>query len=618
VRAEPGTTVGAGLPRPLEAIMKHDQGSRRHGVLIARIAFACGAILLIPGAGTAPQVESDELPEVFPAEAKADSKAALELKKAEDELKRAEEMYDKKSIKKARLEEVRRKLLELKVSALEEEVLRGEIGLAKSYLAGAEERADSASQVEENGVLARQMELKGVNIRNWKISEGLTLQQATFGLERADSRLKVYLKYTKPKRERDEQDLKQALDEGEAAQRLALAASPDEDGAKALPTQAVQQMSSPREAKSEWRKLAERRLKQRITAIRNELSPARLKIKSHEDHLNLTGKLHEKGLITESQFNKEKLALQNVKDFLKEMQCKLEELRQSPLNATAVKAAKNPVTIVDAPQEAGALITLKGIAREKGTGRPIEGAYISLGAAISIDGHEIAKSDKDGHYEFVDLPEAEEYSLVGNLYSNEPYFVTSARVKPVKKGEKTVNLDLDFVRGIPFRVRVLDKATGKRLLDHKTGKPVNGGIYYFPVIPNNPYKREVWGDSMAQETGAIVDAFHESYDFDDDGEYRGPVLPGPGVLCLTIGARPINLKSIDRKPVFFFPDGKDAVRILSQEKPPISAVMVPIQGASKSLAISLNRYTAVIAINPKEDAKEVSYEIKLDQAEALK
>lgn len=583
--------------------MRHDEGDRRNAAWIARFAFACGSILIFPGAGLTSQVEKDEKPKERTIKVQADAKTAEDFKKAEQDLKWAEEMYAKQSIEEVRLEEARRKLLELKVSALEEEILRGRINLARSDLARAKERVDWAKQMEENGGHAK----------NWTILEEQSLHQTEFELEQAEANLMVYMRYTRPKMEIAER----FLDEGEAAQRLALAASRNGDGAKAPPIQAVRETSPPKQTKSEWQKLAERRLEQRISALRNEVSLPRPEVKWHKDQVDFTRKLREIGYVTESQFNKEKLALQNLKDHLKEMQGKIEKLRQSPSKATQGQPLKNQATIVDAPQAAAATITLKGIAREKGTGQPVEGVWISLGAGISLHENR-AVTDKDGRYEFVDLPKAEEYSLIGHPKPNDPYFITSSRVKSTNEDEKTVNLDLDFVRGIPFRLRVLDKATGKALLNPATGRPFPGVIHYFPVTPNDPYKREVWGYSQTQENGVAAGAFGESYAVDQDGEYHGVVLPGPGVLCFSTSAWAINGKGLDHKPSFFFPDGKDAVRILSQEKPPVSAIMVRIPGASKSLGIGLNQYDTVIAINPKDDAKEVVYDVRIDQPDAQK
>ncbi|WP_406698394.1 hypothetical protein V5E97_05980 [Singulisphaera sp. Ch08] len=583
--------------------MRHDEGDRRNAAWIARFAFACGSILIIPGAGQTPQAESGEKSKVRPTEVQAAAKTAEDFKKAEQDLKYAEEMYAKQHIEEARLEEARRKLLELKVSALEEEILRGKISLARSDLARAEDRVDLARQMQENGGHAE----------NWMTLEKVSLQQVKFRLEEAEIMLQVYMKYTRPRME----IAKQFLDEGEAAQRLALAALRNEDGAKVPPTHAVRETSPPKQAKSEWQKLAERRLEQRIAALRNELSLSRPEVKWHEDQVDFTRKLREIDYVTESQFSKEKLALQNVKDHLKEMQGKIEGLRQLPPEATQSKPFKNQVTIVDAPQAAAAIITLKGIAREKGTGQPVEGAWISLGAGISLHANGTV-TDKDGRYKFVDLPKAEEYSLIGHPKPNDPYFITSSRVKLTNEDENTVNLDLDFVRGIPFRLRVLDKATGKALLNPATGRPFPGVIHYFPVTPNDPYKREVWGYSQTQENGAAAGAFDKSDEVGQDGEYRGAVLPGPGVLCFSTSSWAINGKGTDHKPSFFFPDGKDAVRILSQEKPPVSAIMVRIPGASHSLGIGLNQYEAIIAINPKDDAKEVAHDIRIDQPDAQK
>ena len=121
-----------------------------------------------------------------------------------------------------------------------------------------------------------------------------------------------------------------------------------------------------------------------------------------------------------------------------------------------------------------------------------------------------------GRFTITGLPRTREYILFGSPGRGEPYFITSRKLKAT--GDRpSLTADIEFVRGIPFRVRVLDA---------ETGKPLGGALSYFPISPNNPFPRGVTGYvASASDGGSVCGAFYEA-DPNKEGQFLGAVLPG--------------------------------------------------------------------------------------------
>jgi hypothetical protein len=96
---------------------------------------------------------------------------------------------------------------------------------------------------------------------------------------------------------------------------------------------------------------------------------------------------------------------------------------------------------------------------------------------------------------------AREYALIASPKPGEPYFITSRKVEANADG-RPMTADVEFIRGIPFRVRVVDI---------ETGKPLKGSLSYFPISPNNPFERGVMGYvASASKGSSVCGAFYAS------------------------------------------------------------------------------------------------------------
>jgi BlaR1 peptidase M56/Carboxypeptidase regulatory-like domain len=247
--------------------------------------------------------------------------------------------------------------------------------------------------------------------------------------------------------------------------------------------------------------------------------------------------------------------------------------------------------------------TLSGVVREKGTGRPVAGARVYVRAVTDEAGGSpsSAVTDEAGRYTITDLPKAREYALTPVPKPGEPFLFTSRKVEAADD-DRPLTADVEVVRGIPFRVRVLDR---------ETGKPLKGYLSYFPIHPNNPFERGAMGYVGAVSKGSSVcGAFYEANP-DDQGQFHGAVLSGPGLLGFSHPYKPGDEFRADRKPMVSFPDGKQNIKL----PPPSNTgayAMVPISSDPLQwTGLPLGQYDAVIVIDPREGAEVVTYEIRI-------
>lgn len=260
-----------------------------------------------------------------------------------------------------------------------------------------------------------------------------------------------------------------------------------------------------------------------------------------------------------------------------------------------------------AAPEKPAGVTLRGVVREKGTGHPVAGIQVVANAVGKQERHDpvLSITDEKGRYQITGLPGSREYQVLAYPVHGVPYLITNRVVttgNAVEKGPFTA--DLEVTRGIPFRVRVLDE---------KTGKPLKGSLVYYPIHPNNPFERGVQG--YVSDTGSTLGTMGAFYEAaaDDQGQFRGAALSGPGFLGFSHPRRLEDKFNPDRKPPVFYPDGKQDLELPAAAPGGPLVVFVPI--ASNPLrwtGMLLGQFDAVIAIDPREGAEVVTYEVRID------
>jgi beta-lactamase regulating signal transducer with metallopeptidase domain len=153
---------------------------------------------------------------------------------------------------------------------------------------------------------------------------------------------------------------------------------------------------------------------------------------------------------------------------------------------------------------------IRGVVREKATGRPVAGAMVGAPSYTMAR----VKSDVQGRYELPGYPKGSEYELSLNPAEGQPFFSAQHKVSDTA-GLEPIEVDFDLVRGIVVR---------GRLTDGETGKPTKGEVHYFP-LDTNPRAEAIGSPRYFDAASRTVS--------DEQGNYSVVVLPGPGMLAIT-------------------------------------------------------------------------------------
>ena len=169
---------------------------------------------------------------------------------------------------------------------------------------------------------------------------------------------------------------------------------------------------------------------------------------------------------------------------------------------------------------AGASRPIRGVVRDKTTGRPLAGAtvFVALGgrwwsSAFQEDPEERVRwgktvTDKDGRYELLGLAKPPNYKLGVKPPKGQLYFTREVELGDTP-GLAALVADIDMVQGVTVRGKLTDKATHK---------PIAGArVFYGPLIDNPNGSRGAVSSEATTEP---------------DGSYTLTVHPGPGVIAV--------------------------------------------------------------------------------------
>jgi hypothetical protein len=231
---------------------------------------------------------------------------------------------------------------------------------------------------------------------------------------------------------------------------------------------------------------------------------------------------------------------------------------------------------------------IRGIVREKETGRPVVNAVVSsLGYTLDR-----AKTDAQGRFELLGYPKSGAYHLTASPPQNQPLFTITRRVADAP-GLGPLEVDFELARGISVK---------GRLTDQETGKPVKGEVAYFPLYPNPNVI--TLGDHLR------VDRPCSQAVTEPDGSYMVVALPGPGVVTIAswsgrwdryVGARvdPKELKRVAPHTRDF--DNSNVER----------GFLSVAAGGQAMSAIVLSNYNDLTLINPPEGAPPIRHDVAL-------
>ncbi len=239
--------------------------------------------------------------------------------------------------------------------------------------------------------------------------------------------------------------------------------------------------------------------------------------------------------------------------------------------------------------------SVTGIVRDKGTGKPIAQMSVSGQATNSR-----MTTGADGRFTVSGFPKGKRYDLMAIPIHGAPYFITCVNV-PDSAGLAPIESNIECVRGIPYRLKLTDK---------ETGKPIQkADVSYEPVYPN-PHTREVSGLAPINGVGPYNSARQEP-----DGTYVSAVLPGPGAVFVRVrDANQYMPACVD--PKAFFKDtpsvGLEGMAFGDRTLLYIAA------GADGAGAMPQDQFTAIILVNPPADSKPLALDFAVERAPNVK
>jgi len=122
---------------------------------------------------------------------------------------------------------------------------------------------------------------------------------------------------------------------------------------------------------------------------------------------------------------------------------------------------------------AGPTKPIEGTIRALDTGKPLAGVVV-YGGYEAYRGNVHTATDEHGNYRLLGMPKSGNYALRICPPAAQPYLMRAKNL-PDSEGLKPIRADVELRRGIPVRVRLVDKTTGQ---------PLRGDVLYTPLAEN--------------------------------------------------------------------------------------------------------------------------------------
>jgi RNA polymerase sigma factor (sigma-70 family) len=234
---------------------------------------------------------------------------------------------------------------------------------------------------------------------------------------------------------------------------------------------------------------------------------------------------------------------------------------------------------------------IRGVVRDKDTGKPLAGVVVFLNFWINSRYEESrwvkTVSDKDGRYELLGLAKQRNYGLMAKPPKGQLYFQRHVDLQDTP-GLDPLTADIEMTQGLMVRGKVTDKATGK---------PVAQAVVDYHPLYGNPkvIKLDGFWHPRSETTTA------------PDGSYALTVLPGPGLIGV-VGPNPdaympafVSLK--ERNDFFKIP--------LAMNRD--ETYFVPAVGGNAGGApLTQDAYNALVLLEPGESDKELVQDVALE------
>jgi RNA polymerase sigma factor (sigma-70 family) len=252
-----------------------------------------------------------------------------------------------------------------------------------------------------------------------------------------------------------------------------------------------------------------------------------------------------------------------------------------PLNKRAPELGKISYYGATADIIAAPTKPIVGTVRDKDTGKPLSGvtiqSYFRAGNGRLVQDYLRTKSDREGKYRLEGMPKGKGNEIIAIAPAGQPYFLSRKEVSDTL-GLDDVRVDFALKRGVWLRGRVTDNVTGK---------PVRARIQYGTFL-DNAHLRDAPGysGSVTAVTGA-------------DGSFDVLGLPGRGLLAVKADE--------DR----FLPSiGLDQI-------PAADKVVTNFEHLRTEPLFVSAEYHAFVLVNPTEDDKAATYQVRLDSGKTI-
>jgi RNA polymerase sigma factor (sigma-70 family) len=231
--------------------------------------------------------------------------------------------------------------------------------------------------------------------------------------------------------------------------------------------------------------------------------------------------------------------------------------------------------------------TIRGVVRDKATGKPLAGAsvFIEFWGNPKWEEPRWGKTiaDKEGHYELLGLAKSPNYSLRVKPAEAQLHFACCVRLQDTAGlGPLTANIEL--ARG--------DVIVSGKVTDKATGKPIAGAkVEYYPVFPNDNVAKMDTGSSPRSwsTTGA-------------DGSYTLGAISGPGVIRVAGPEPDVYLRA--------YVSPKEIKRFY---KAPVTHLSPAVGGLAMGVLTQHDeRFNAMVLLEPSEKDKTLVKHMALE------
>jgi RNA polymerase sigma factor (sigma-70 family) len=256
-----------------------------------------------------------------------------------------------------------------------------------------------------------------------------------------------------------------------------------------------------------------------------------------------------------------------------------------PTEAVAPRGRGTPFEYVSAAGR-----PIRGVVRDRRTGRPLAGVKVSLPAIGPRSSDPTTRTDRYGRYELL-APVMPWATVVVQPQRGQPYFAEMQRAKSPAEGPLTV--DFELLGGLPLRGRVTDQATGR--------PPRRAVVEYYPLPGNEQGAALPPRSRMVPASSSSLGA---------DGSWSLAVLPGPGIVL--VAASPRDSWTSARL------DKKELAALCKAADGGASAWNHIADRPARSPARVVDRYNALALINPAGREAPAKLDFILHRARPLR